>query len=488
MTPQAWTSMVTGVNPGKHGIFDFRTQNQDTYEVNPVDASNISFPTLWDVFDYENRSVGVVNLPVSHPAPSNASFFVSGFPASMDDDILSPETIDKHLPENYRIKPVVDPNSNPSSYLASVKELTTIRTNLTISLLDDYNPELCWTVFMGADWVQHHLWEDTINGEKAVTQIYRHIDEQIGRLLGEFDYSNIFVVSDHGFNKIRGEIHLNSLLESIGELQRNNPNDDTGAISFLAENVLSQINRLPPNARSFIKMGLRKIIPESVVRRGEKGAGLTGQRYLHKRINWKKTRAFSYGSMGRMFLNQESKYPDGIISDKDYESVRNDLASNLKSVVNPETGEELFEAVTRGEEIYSGEHIGEVPDLVLTPKNWEYMIYGGFGEEWFHPPQNRDADHAPNGIFIFSGPNINKGNRNLTIYDIAPILLNLHGLPLINGMDGKPQTGILNKPVESREPIDPNQIERDHFSPGTVNQKTGPDDAVEDRLEDLGYL
>ena len=33
ITPQAWTTFLTGKNAGKHGIFDFTTRKKDSYDI-----------------------------------------------------------------------------------------------------------------------------------------------------------------------------------------------------------------------------------------------------------------------------------------------------------------------------------------------------------------------------------------------------------------------------------------------------------------------
>ncbi|WP_135664244.1 alkaline phosphatase family protein [Halorhabdus rudnickae] len=488
MTPQAWTSMVTGVNPGKHGIFDFRTQDPETYEVRPVDATDRRFPTLWDVFDHADRSSGVVNLPVSHPAPSNTSFFVAGFPASVDDDIVAPQAAANHLPDDYRIEPTVDPDDDPAAYLEAVEALMSVRTDLTLSLLDAYDPELCWTVFMGVDWVQHYLWNDQIDGERAVHRAYRHVDAQLGRLLEAIDDDvNVLVVSDHGFREIDGEIHLNSVLESLGELRRYDADDDTGAFATFATAALAAIERFPDSVEHSIKAAVKRAAPASLLRRSEQAAGLTGQRYLHERVEWSATRAFSYGSMGRVFLNRASRYRDGTIEEADYESVRASLAADLEGVIHPETGDQVFEAATPGEEVYTGGSTDAAPDLLLTPTDWRYMIYGGFGDEWLHPPEKRYADHAPAGIFLAAGPDIAAGTCDASVYDVAPTVLALHDLPLVEGMDGAPLTSMLRGIDVSGKTVAPDAI-RDELSHGPTDRSTDPDNDVEDRLEDLGYL
>ena len=65
-TPCAWPSMLTGRNPGKHGVFDFFTSNG--YEKQLIDRSSVDSPYLNEVADAENLVSISINYPVTHPA------------------------------------------------------------------------------------------------------------------------------------------------------------------------------------------------------------------------------------------------------------------------------------------------------------------------------------------------------------------------------------------------------------------------------------
>ena len=39
ITPQAWTTFLTGKNAGKHGIFDFTARKKDSYDIEFVNAA-----------------------------------------------------------------------------------------------------------------------------------------------------------------------------------------------------------------------------------------------------------------------------------------------------------------------------------------------------------------------------------------------------------------------------------------------------------------
>ena len=47
VTFPAWSSFMTGTNPGKHGIFDFTRRVPGTYEVAFVGSRDRRLPTMW---------------------------------------------------------------------------------------------------------------------------------------------------------------------------------------------------------------------------------------------------------------------------------------------------------------------------------------------------------------------------------------------------------------------------------------------------------
>ena len=47
LTPLAWTTMVTGVNAGRHGIWDFSERDESGYGLRLVNGSHRRAPALW---------------------------------------------------------------------------------------------------------------------------------------------------------------------------------------------------------------------------------------------------------------------------------------------------------------------------------------------------------------------------------------------------------------------------------------------------------
>ena len=100
-TPIAWSTFATGMNPGKHGVFDFVTSDEHG-KTRFVDSSSIQAPTLWNIVNHFGRSAGVVHFPISYPVEQINGVMVSGFltppqaadichPASLLADIGCPD-------------------------------------------------------------------------------------------------------------------------------------------------------------------------------------------------------------------------------------------------------------------------------------------------------------------------------------------------------------------------------------------------------------
>ena len=48
LTPHAWSTMVTGVNAGQHGIWDFTERDDTGYGLRLINGSYRRAPALWD--------------------------------------------------------------------------------------------------------------------------------------------------------------------------------------------------------------------------------------------------------------------------------------------------------------------------------------------------------------------------------------------------------------------------------------------------------
>src|SRR5262249_24907351 len=84
----AWTSLVTGVNPGRHGVLDFVERVPGTLHVRFVNGSQRRTPALWTRLSAAGRRRTGPTLPAACP-PQPAHGLVGG-----EVDIPGPSAID----------------------------------------------------------------------------------------------------------------------------------------------------------------------------------------------------------------------------------------------------------------------------------------------------------------------------------------------------------------------------------------------------------
>lgn len=476
MTPLAWTSIATGVNPGEHGIYGFREQNRDTYEVSPIDFGFLSRPSVWDVFNAHEKTVGVINYPIASPPPELDGFFTSGFPGSDTGIQAYPEEAQQIARNSdFRVKPERRPSDGLAAYYREVIEITEAQRDLTLELLDRYDVDLLWPVFMGIDWVQHHLWDHEVDGTDAVASLYEHLDEIIGELVAAVgDDWNVIIISDHGFTPLEGEIHLNSVLEELGFLMRKREQKPRSqkAKDIVAEAVWLLGSELP----HFVKKGLKQVVPDEQLSRTREAANV-GTPEIKPVINWSETVAFAYDSMGKVYIHTNSEYPEGTVGEKEFEAVRGELAEELRDLQHPKTGQQIISEVHLGEDLYQGTRVGTAPDLVVEPKGWKYAFYGDFDSEWCHDPRERIADHAPEGIVVLTGEGNFAENIDVSVSGIASGILAMSGLPVFEDAN-QSLLQALDLSPDSESPT------KYQMSSAACDDREG----VEQRLRDLGYM
>ena len=93
----AWTSLFTGKNPGKHGIYEYTS---DLGEL--VNAKSIKVEKIWQILSHYNKRCCVINVPATYPVEKlNVIGLRSAAEASFDkDETLSVENFKSILKDH----------------------------------------------------------------------------------------------------------------------------------------------------------------------------------------------------------------------------------------------------------------------------------------------------------------------------------------------------------------------------------------------------
>jgi predicted AlkP superfamily phosphohydrolase/phosphomutase len=166
---------------------------------------------------------------------------------------------------------------------------------------------------------------------------------------------------------------------------------------------------------------------------------------------WETTRAFNLFSdtQGWVRINLKGREALGIVKPgAEYDGLCQQIGEGLKTFVDADTGEPIVKDVFRPHQVYEGEQLADLPDMVVrwaeSPASMHRAVSSPkFGViPWPTPgrnPEGRSGNHRPQGMFIAVGPGINAGILpKAHILDLAPTVLSLLDQPIPVEMEGRP--------------------------------------------------
>lgn len=449
----SWSSFVTGMNPGKTGIYDFLYRQEGTYSFPPVNASLRGGKTIWRYLSDAGYQVGVLNIPMSYPVEQLNGFMVSGWltPYAAKDYIYPAELaseLEREVGE-YRIYPTETFTENRrDSFLQASYELLEMRTRTALYLAENKAWDVFMTVFFDTDRLLHQLWHyldpehpwrnDNEDMSWVVRDYFQEVDRSIGRLLESADDdTQVIVLSDHGMGRANNFIVLNNWLLETGLLRlKGDPWTRFKDLMFRNGFTLRNVHQIAD------RLGL--------ARTAEYVAGYFVDHLLKIAflsfldVDWSQSKAYSFGRhLGSIYINVKGREPHGIVEPgAEYEAVRDEIEQLAYSFCDPGTGRKLIGEVLRREDIYSGPFVERAPDLILRPKEPSDIFFGlaDFGHrETVSTVYRYTGMHRDDGMLIMNGPGIRSGAEitGAVIHDIAPSVLHTMGLPVPADMDGQ---------------------------------------------------
>lgn len=505
----AWSSFVTGKNPGKTGIYDFLYRRPDGYVFPPVNASMRSGSSIWKILSEQGRRVCALNLPIAYPVEPVNGALVSGWmtPYFATDYTYPPELAQEIAREvgDYRIYPSETfAESRKDAFFSASDELLEMLTATSLHLLRRERWDLFMTVYFDTDRMLHQLWHylDPDHPWRAgggggtagddlsapVKAYFSKVDADIGRLVAEAGPdARVMVMSDHGMGRASRFVVLNNLLLRTGLMKmRRDPASLAKQLAFKAGVTLRNVHRVAD------ALGLAKHAEYKNVYSFD---ALLKRVFLSfNNIDWSRTKAYSFGRhYGSVFINLAGREPQGSVDPADYERVRDELAETLLGWTDPELGRPLVSQVLRREDVYHGRRYEEAPDLILLPEDPADIFFGlsDFGSNRVWDRTYRYSGmHRAEGSLIARGPELLPGTRvkGAAIVDLAPTLLHWldHGVP--EDMDGRVLTEMMSAASLESQPV---RI----AAASDVDSPSGPEDyderearEVMERLRDLGYL
>jgi predicted AlkP superfamily phosphohydrolase/phosphomutase len=506
----AWSSFITGKNPGKHGVFQFYDvnpwsptslgQGQRTYLAVPgvvVNSRSIMAPKLWDLMGAAGLRVATINLPMSYPPEPINGLMVTGMltPPGSRQFTYPPELADALDDYEIDLDPKEKDFSSPDEkFLQRMREILNKRARAALELFRKEPWDCFVVIFTETDRLQHRYWRfldpacndrGTKELESSISDVYRQLDQHLAefvRLAG--DQYDIIILSDHGFGPAADKrLSFPALAERLGFAAHQNG---------LESDAVRALNKLLPSKRRIYKY-LSPVLPESFLKRAEERL----RSAMMRGVKAKLVKLHDY--IGGVWINTTDHEHGVIEPGAAYRAFRAEIIERLAAIRDPTTRMRVISEIMVREGIYRGPHASGAPDIIFVLDE-EYGIETAVRSRDLicHVPQKNQGTHRAEGILIMSGNAVRPGTPGAStglmmpppkLEDVTAMILYLAGVPLLEDMDGRvieeavDDTYLNEHPITFQSAVAPS-------SEGSSGLWSTPEEEtqIRERLKELGYL
>ena len=510
LSPSAWTSFATGVNPGRHGIYDFAQRAPDSYRLRLITAADVKAPTLWRLLSDAGKRVVVVNVPMTYPPEPVNGVMVTGlgtpdrqvftFPAALSEDLRA---------NGYRVnKTVFYRPGAEAAFLKDTYDQTQRVADAALDLLTGREWDFGMVVFRDTDELAHFLWKhmDASHPEhnpatdppfrNALLDYYKYLDTLTAKLIeAAGPETDIIVMSDHGMGPLYKDVYLNEWLRQ-------------------QDLLATRVDLKRPQGGRLAQLGLTssnvsRLLQSIGLARFERWLRLTmgtSKRWLPANnrasfpdaIDWARTKAYSYGYHGQLFLNVKGREAEGVVEPgEDYANRRAAIKHALEQLVDPEDKQPVVSNIILQEDAFNGPYAANGPDLVIVMRDLAYITRHGYefsGKQGYifnTPASHESGSHRHNGMVFLHGSGFasRPSLTNCSILDLAPTIMQLFGLRVPEQMEGAAL--IHNIRDETLANIPPDRYDTSQPAivlPEAAELTEEDEKELSDRLKNLGYL
>jgi predicted AlkP superfamily phosphohydrolase/phosphomutase len=448
-----WTTFLTGVDPGMHGVFDFTMR--DGENVRFTGGTVRETATIAARLDRLGMRCAVIGFPATWPPERlEHGAFVSGWDSPVafeaDRSFVWPEKLfdDMHA----RFGPMrwgdidefdAEREGWHDSLGTRLASRVTERAHFGQWLLDSRPWDLFAIYFGESDTASHHLWAHhdpasprhphgaPPDARHGLGLVYEALDRAVDALVRAAGPNvEITIVSDHGSGGSSDKVlYLNRALSEAGLLHFRRGHE--------GENVASRakdigLRLLGPRAKAQVFRALGKALPGRIESRVRFGA-----------IDFERTRVFSdeLNYFPALHVNLRGRDPLGNVRPEDLPAVHRELDAFADALRDPWTNERIITRVYARDELYAGPFVSRAPDFLLELTldrgySWNLLPSGGaprgtgpfrrlsHEEHLGRKGRSMPGSHRPRGLYIAAGPRVHAaGEIDARIADATATLL-----------------------------------------------------------------
>jgi len=438
LTIPAWLSMATGKNPGNFGVFSFVKKNEKDFSGKLVTSKDFKKNnTYWDLLNTYGYRTFLINHPMLYPYYDINGVMIGGMGLPAYAKKTHPDYLEKELHD------ITGGYKTHITHSLKNKDILILELNDLLEkqfIAVDYLLKKDWNLFLHvssvSDWLQHSMWEDwidtTSNYHQDFINIFKKLDKKLGSILPKISDTNIIIISDHGFGSLKENFNLSKWLYMNGYMKK---------IYFAS---------IRKGIRSIMHILYKKIKNKPIGRyfKFSKFSSGIWQKQLNiglpvpPEININKSVVIpghTAGYKGSLYIKE---------STKNYETLKKEIINELNTTAKKYN---FNIEILKREDLYHGKKMNLAPDIIFKINNFRCNIQIStlkgkiFSNDISY--KNMSGVHRTEGIFMAYGPDIAIGRtiQGVTIYDIAPTILHIFGVPIPKDVDGKVLKDIFRK-------------------------------------------
>ena len=372
-----WTTFLTGVDPGEHGVFDFTLRKG--YSVEFRAGTVREAPTWIARLDRMGKRCACIGFPATFPPERlENGVFISGWDAPVafeaDASFVWPRSLYPKLMRKFsalRFDDVDQFRADTPSWHAELGDRLVSkieeRTELASYLLAMRSWDAFAFYFGESDTASHYLWSLHDEGsprrpsavsareQSGLMRVYEKLDQAVGRLVREAGPdAEITIVSDHGSGGSSDKVvYLNRALASLGLLRfKASPRTARWAEKLKR----AALERLSPAMKDRLFRAGGAFLPSFLESRARFG-----------QIDMARTVAFSdeLNYFPAVYFNVKGREPRGTVEPSDVPELRARVTEALLSLRDPFSNRPLISRVLPRESLFCGPQLERAPDLLL---------------------------------------------------------------------------------------------------------------------------
>jgi len=310
----------------------------------------------------------------------------------------------------------------------------------------DYDFILYW--IGETDSIQHWYWHQ----KEVLFSFFREVDKIVDDAVKTFQNRELFIISDHGFHgPVNYDFYVNSWLRDQGYLKLKGGKLRQWFTYKAYSFANSRVGGILYRHFSSLRLNKKKAIPQKD--RHKTNLAQKENVNLPWGVNRDDTIAVGHG-INPLGINIVSQ---NLPQDEDYEKIREEIINKLNHLTID--GRKVMQNAWKKEDIFNGRYISQVPDIVYLTSEDSHatttLSKNVFNKRKKIGPIG-SHDRAREGIFLAYGRDVKQGMKlgEAKITDIAPTILHLYNVPILEDMDGRVLKEIFKEDSEaSQRPV-----------------------------------